>query len=76
MTVPTDAVQSFQMDQTSWIQLISIVILLILSAFFSSAETAFSTVNQIRMENLAEEGNKKAKLVIKILSDYVEDTHK
>ena len=70
MTVPSDAVQSFQMDQTSWIQLISIVILLILSAFFSSAETAFSTVNQIRMENLAEEGNKKAKLVIKILSAY------
>ncbi|MGN0325390.1 MAG: HlyC/CorC family transporter [Lachnospiraceae bacterium] len=68
--MPTDAAQSFQMDQTSWIQLIIIIVLLILSAFFSSAETAFSTVNQIRMENLAEEGNKKAKLVIKILSAY------
>ena len=68
--MPTDAVQSFQMDQTSWIQLIIIIILLILSAFFSSAETAFSTVNQIRMENLADEGNKRAKLVIRILSAY------
>ncbi len=58
------------MDQTAWIQLIIIIILLILSGFFSSAETAFSTVNQIRMQNLADEGNKKAALVLKILSAY------
>lgn len=58
------------MDQSEWIQLIIIIFLLILSGFFSSAETAFSTVNQIRLQNLADEGNKKAALVLKILSAY------
>ena len=58
------------MDPESIIQLIVLIILIILSAFFSSAETAFSTTNKIRMEAYAEEGNKRAKLVCKILSTY------
>lgn len=33
-------------------QLIAIIILLCLSAFFSSSETALTTVNQIRMRTL------------------------
>lgn len=55
------------MDTTGGYQIIILVILLFLSAFFSSAETAFSTVNRIRMQTLAEEGNKRATRVIKIL---------
>ncbi|MBQ3515626.1 MAG: HlyC/CorC family transporter, partial [Lachnospiraceae bacterium] len=51
-------------------QLVVLVILVILSAFFSSAETAFSTANRIKMRGLAEEGNKKAALVLKILDSY------
>jgi len=47
-------------------QLIILFILLMLSAFFSSAETALTTVNQIRIRNLAEDGNKRAKKVIKV----------
>lgn len=39
-------------------QIVVLVILLMLSAFFSSAETALTTVNKIRMRTLAEEGNK------------------
>lgn len=58
------------MDPESIIQLIILVILLFLSAFFSSAETAFSTVNRIRMQSKADEGNKKAVLVCKILDKY------
>ncbi len=58
------------MDTSGVIQLIIIVILLILSAFFSSAETAFSTVNRVRMRALEEEGNKKAGIVLKILDNY------
>ena len=46
-----------------------LVILLFLSAFFSSAETAFVTVNQIRMRSLADDGKKRASLVLKITSD-------
>ncbi|MGN0481957.1 MAG: HlyC/CorC family transporter [Lachnospiraceae bacterium] len=47
-------------------QLLVLILLLFLSAFFSSAETAFTTVNKIRMRTLAEDGNKRAKRVLKI----------
>ena len=55
------------MDTDSIIQLIAIVILLFLSAFFSSAETSFITVNRIKLLSLVEEGNKRAALVVKII---------
>ncbi len=58
------------MDATGVIQSIILFILVILSAFFSSAETAFSTVNAVRMRSLEEEGNKRAKKVNKILAKY------
>lgn len=58
------------MNETAWLQLIILFILLILSGFFSSAETAFSTVSQIRLQALSEDGNKRAALVLKILSKY------
>lgn len=54
------------MDPSSAIQIIVLVILLLLSAFFSSAETSLTTVNKIKMRSLAEDGDKRAKLVIKI----------
>lgn len=54
------------MDTSDVIQLIVIVILLMLSAFFSSAETALTTSNKIRMRALADEGNKKAKRVLEV----------
>ena len=54
------------MDPSVVTQLIILLILLMLSAFFSSAETALTTVNQIRIRNLAEEGNKRAKKVVKV----------
>lgn len=53
----------------SVLQFICLVVLLFLSAFFSSAETALVTVNKIRMRSLAEEGNSKAKTVIRITDD-------
>lgn len=54
------------MDPSAAIQIIVLIILLLGSAFFSSAETSLTTVNKIKMRSLAEEGNKKAKMVIKI----------
>ena len=54
------------MDGGSAIQLLVIVILLALSAFFSSAETALMACNKIRMKNLAEDGNKKAAKVLQV----------
>ena len=50
--------------------LIIIVVCLIMSAYFSATETAFSTFNRIRVKNLAEKGNKKAELVMKLADNY------
>lgn len=47
-------------------QLIAIIILLCLSAFFSSSETALTTVNQIRMRTLADNGDKRAARVLRV----------
>lgn len=47
-------------------QLIAIIILLCLSAFFSSSETALTTVNQIRMRTLANNGDKRAARVLHV----------
>ena len=47
-------------------QLIAVIILLCLSAFFSSSETALTTVNQIRMRTLADNGDKRAARVLHV----------
>lgn len=47
-------------------QLIAIIILLCLSAFFSSSETALTTVNRIRMRTLADNGDKRAARVLHV----------
>ena len=51
------------------IQLIVVIILIALSAFFSSAETALTTVNKVRLKTLEEQGNKRAKRVLSILEN-------
>ncbi len=58
------------MDTSGVIQLVVLFILIFLSAFFSSAETALSTVNRVRLRTLEEEGNKRAAKVNKILDNY------
>ena len=58
------------MDTTGVIQLVSLGVLVFLSAFFSSAETAFSTVNRVRLRTLAEEDHKGAIRVLAILDQY------
>lgn len=57
------------MDSSDATQLIILFILLLLSAFFSSAETALTTVNKIRMRTLADEGSKRARTVLAITDD-------
>ena len=50
--------------------LIILIILVLLSAFFSGTETAYTSVNKTRMKTLAQDGNKKAKAVMKIEDKY------
>ena len=57
------------MDSSDVIQLIILLVLLFLSAFFSSAETAMTTVNRIRIRSLADDGNARAKTLLKITDD-------
>lgn len=57
------------MDSSDVKQLLAIIILLFLSAFFSSAETALTTVNRIRIRTLAEAGDKKAITLTRVIED-------
>lgn len=57
------------MDSGAIFQIVFLVILLLLSAFFSSAETALTTANRIRMRTLAEDGDKRAAAVLRITDD-------
>lgn len=47
------------------IRLVLVVVCLVLSAFFSSSETALTTVNLIRIRNLADNGDKAAAWVLR-----------
>lgn len=50
--------------------LVVIVICVILSAYFSATETAFASLNHIRVKNMAEKGDWRAILVMKLLDRY------
>ena len=47
-----------------------IVLLVMLSAFFSAAETAFSFVNKIRVQHAVESGDKQAKKVLYVIEHF------
>ena len=48
-----------------------IAVLIVLSAFFSSAEITYAKANRYRVEKAAEEGKKVAKLELHIIDHYV-----
>lgn len=58
------------MDTDGVIQLLAILALVFLSAFFSSAETALTTVNRVRLKALADEGSKRAQTALNVLDRY------
>ena len=51
-------------------KIISIVVLVIFSAYFSATETAFTSVNRIRIKNLANDGDKKAREVLDLTEKF------
>ena len=57
------------MDSSDVIQFLILIILICLSAFFSSAETSMTTVNKIRIQSLSEEGDARAKTLLKVIED-------
>ena len=58
------------MTNSQTFQIVLIVALIVLSAFFSSTEMAFSSLNRIRLKNAAENGDKKAGAVLKMAEDF------
>lgn len=58
------------MDSSDAIQFIILIVLLLLSGFFSSAETALTTVSKIKLRSLADEGNKRAADVLDITENH------
>lgn len=57
------------MDSGDAIQFGAIILLIVLSAFFSSAETALTTANKIKLKGLAAQGNKNAEIFLKVTED-------
>lgn len=57
------------MDDTV-LYILVVVILVALSAFFSATETAYSSVNRIRLKNYAAEGDKRAARALKIADNF------
>ena len=52
------------------VMLIIIIACVILSGFFSATETAFSSINRVRLKNQAEKGDKRAEQVLRLAEDY------
>jgi len=57
------------LDSSDAIQFLALIILICLSAFFSSAETSMTTVNKIRIQSLAEQGDKRASILLTVIED-------
>jgi Mg2+/Co2+ transporter CorB len=58
------------MDGDSLGKIIILAVFILLSAFFSATETAFSSLSRIRVKNLAGEGSKNAQLIMKLSENY------
>lgn len=58
------------MDNQNLGRIILIIIAMIFSALFSSCETAFSSVNKIRLKNYAAQGDKRAEKALKIANSF------
>jgi len=58
------------MDGVILVYILSIAVLIICSAFFSMSETAFTSVSDIKLKKMANEGNRKAKRTLDILENY------
>lgn len=58
------------MDSHSMTALVAIIVLVLLSGYFSATETAFTSLNRIKIKNMAQDGNKRAERVLKLSERY------
>ena len=57
-------------DSSSWVYIAVLILLVAFSGFFSATETAFTTINRIRLKTMAAAGSKRAALVLRMAEDY------
>jgi CBS domain containing-hemolysin-like protein len=55
------------MDSRTFIEILAVFVLIVLSSFFSGSEATLLSVNKIRIRHLADTGNKNAKILVKLL---------
>lgn len=48
----------------------AMVVLMAFSAYFSATETAFTSLNRIKIKNMADDGNKRARLVLDLVEHF------
>ena len=60
----------FYMDGDSWLSYFILFLLLIFSAYFACAETAFSSARAVRIKTKADDGDKRAKNAVFISSNF------
>lgn len=58
------------MNDSNTTIIIALILLVGCSAFFSATETAYSSLNKIRLKNMANDGDKKAKKALELAEDY------
>lgn len=58
------------MDSHSIGLILALIVLVSLSAFFSATETAYMSLNRVRIKNMANDGNRRARRVMKLLDSY------
>ena len=56
--------------KSTYTSILSLILLIMLSAYFSATETAFSGVNRIRLKNMASDGNKKASRALRLTDNF------
>lgn len=58
------------MDSHSIGLILALIVLVSLSAFFSATETAYMSLNRVRIKNMANDGDRRARRVMKLLDSY------
>lgn len=70
METETETELKERVMSSNGVQLAVIIICLVMSAYFSATETAFSSLNRIRVKNMADKGNKRAALVMELEDNF------
>ena len=60
------------MDSSDLWKIVLVIVMIVFSALFSSTETAYSSVNKLRLKNYVAQGNKKASKALRLANKFDE----